>query len=158
MEIINDFSTSVKKALEEIDPNYMEYVGLVVCGTHAPHDVEQILEKIKHVRESGTPFLGICAGNQFAWIEYWRNVLGIKDATSEEFGQGVFVVKKRHNLLVGLHDGETYWSNYQCVIPSEGWPMKENFISVPFHPEYQSSKDKPHPLLQKFLNYAKMSS
>ena len=34
MEIINDFNTSVKKALEEIDPDYLKYKGLVICGTH----------------------------------------------------------------------------------------------------------------------------
>lgn len=36
MVILNDFNTSVKKALEEINPNYMELDGLIVCGTHTP--------------------------------------------------------------------------------------------------------------------------
>ena len=35
-------------------------------------------------------------------IEYARNVLGIKDATSEEFGQGTFIVKKLPQLKVGI--------------------------------------------------------
>ena len=41
--------------------------------------------------------------------------MGIKNATSEEFGQGVFVVKKRPELKVGLHDGESWWSNYEVI-------------------------------------------
>ena len=111
MEILNDFNTTVKKALEEIDPNYQDYPGLVICGTHSPHDVEQMIEKIREAREYGTPFLGICFGHQLAAIEYARNVLGIKDATSEEFGKGNFVVYKLPQLNVGLHNS----FNFFCV-------------------------------------------
>lgn len=149
MQILNDFNTSVEKALDEIDPNWVNYDGLIVCGTHSPHDTESMIEKIRQARESGRPFLGICFGHQLAAIEYARNVLGIADATSEEFGKGTFVVKKRpEGLKVGLHDGESYWNNYEVVID---WSKPPNFITCQFHPEYQSSKDKPHPLLVEFL-------
>src|SRR3990167_1004682 len=85
MEILNDFSTSVIRALSEIDKDWESYDGLVVCGTHSPHDVEMMIDKIRQARESRRPFLGICFGHQLAAIEYARNVLGIKDATSQEF-------------------------------------------------------------------------
>lgn len=153
MQILNDFSTSVRKALEEIEPDYESLRGLVVCGTHNQENVEQIINVIKTARENGTPTLLICAGHQLGAIEYARNVLGIKDATSEEFGTGTFVVKRRPELKVGLHDGETWWSNFDVVID---WEIPNHFISVPFHPEYQSSKEKPHPLLVKFIEHAKM--
>lgn len=84
-----------------------------------------------------------------AAIEYARNVLGIKDATSEEFGEGTFIVKKRKDLNVGLHDGETYWNNYEVDL--DDWEKPDNFFTCQFHPEYQSSKENPHPLLVKFL-------
>jgi CTP synthase (UTP-ammonia lyase) len=160
MVILNDFSTTVRRALEEIDPNYESYEGLVVCGTHNFHDVEMMIGEIKKARENGTPALLICAGHQLAWIEYCRNVLGIKDATSEEISnQGTFVVVKRPMLLVGLHDGESWWSNYRCVTENSNWDEwldeHPNFISVPFHPEYQSSWTNPHKLLVKFIEYAK---
>lgn len=148
MIILNDFSTSVHKALSEIDPKYMDYDGLVVCGTHSPHDVEEMIEKIRKARESGLPFLGICFGHQLAYVEWCRSN-GIADATSEEFGVGTIVVKKLPELKVGLHGGETYWNNYECI--GEGIYPK-NFITCQYHPEYQSSKDKSHPLLVKFLN------
>lgn len=148
MLILNDFSTSVRKALWEIDPNYESYEGLVVCGTHSQENVDYMIDEIKKARENGTPSLLICAGHQLGAIEYARNILGIKDATSEEFGQGTFVVKKRPELKVGLHEGETWWSNYDVAID---YKYPEHFISVPYHPEYQSSKDNPHPLLVKFL-------
>src|SRR3990167_1515538 len=87
MEIYNSFQTSVKKALDEIDSDWPKYKGLIICGTHSPKNVEELIIKIKEARESETPFLGICFGHQLAAIEYARNVLGIKDATSEEFGK-----------------------------------------------------------------------
>lgn len=166
MEILNDFNTSVKKALEEIDPKYMDYPGFVICGTHAPHDVEKLIDTIREVRISKTPFLGICAGHQFAAIEYARNVIGDKSATSEEFYQSQysnsdgreFIVKKLPELKVGLHDGESYWNNYEVKEGFESiWKKEDNFITCQFHPEYQSSKDNPHPLLVKFLEHARMA-
>jgi CTP synthase (UTP-ammonia lyase) len=156
MRILNDFNTTVEKALSEIDPRWREYEGLIVCGSHTPFGTEQIIRDIREARETGLPFLGICFGHQLAWIEYCRNVLGIEKATSEEFGDGICVVQKRKELKVGLHEGETWWSNYECV-GDEDWKKPENFFTAPFHPEYQSSKDKPHPLLINFLKYAKMA-
>ena len=153
MRILNDFSTSVRKALYEIDPNYEVLEGLVVCGTHNFHDVEMMIDEIRKARENGTPTFLICAGHQLGAIEYARNILGIKDATSEEFGKGTFVVKKRPALKVGLHEGETWWSNYDVSID---YKIPEHFISVPYHPEYQSSKDNPHPLLLQFINHCKV--
>ncbi len=153
MVVLNDFQTSISKALGEIDPKWRDYDGLIVCGTHTPLNVESMIDAIKVARETNTPFLGICFGHQLAWIEYCRNVLNIEGATSEEFGIGPFVVKKRPELKVGLHEGETWWSNYECT--SDNWEKSDNFISVPFHPEYQSSKEKPHPLLISFIEKCK---
>jgi CTP synthase (UTP-ammonia lyase) len=155
MRILNDFSTSVKKAFNEIDPIWETYEGLVVCGTHTPHDVEEMIDEIRKAREAQLPFLGICFGHQLAAIEWCRNFLNIHDATSEEFGTGTFVVKKRPGgLNVGLKDGETYWNKYEVIpeIQEKFELMKpENYITVQFHPEYQSSQKRPHPLLLKFL-------
>lgn len=154
MQVLNDFTTSVSKALGEIDPKWRDYDGLVVCGSHTPHNVEIIIDEIQKFREAGKPVLGICHGYQLAAIEYARNVLGIKDATSEEFGtEGTFVVKKRPEMLVGLHEGESWWSRYDVDKDFlKNWDVPRNFVVVPFHPEYQSSKEKPHPVLLRFLN------
>jgi len=149
MEIFNDFTTSVKRAFTEIDKDWETYEGLVVCGTHNQIGVEEIIERIRYARENKVPALLICAGHQLGAIEYARNVLKIKNATSEEFGPGTFVVKKRlGGLKVGLHNGESWWSNYEVVID---WNIPSHFVSVAFHPEYNSRLDKPHPLLVKFL-------
>lgn len=153
MELLNDFNTSVAKALEEIDSNYLDYPGFVICGTHSPHDVEDMIATITKCRITKTPYLGICFGHQLAAIE-WARYNGTPNATSEEFGHGTFVVKKMPELVVGLKGGESYWHNYEVVID---WQPTPEQYTAQYHPEYQSSKDKPHPLLVKFLNHAKMA-
>lgn len=159
MKLINDFSTSVRKALSEIDPKWESYDGLIICGTHAPTEIDKTLSLIHLARTTNTPTLGICAGLQMMAIEYSRNVLGIEDATSEEFGDGTFVVEKMKDLVVGLKDGESYWHNY-AVRPDIFEKLVKNamsprFIGVQYHPEYQSSKDNKHPLLVNFINECK---
>lgn len=161
MKVLNDFNTSVEKALSEIDPKWRDYTGLIVCGTHTPHMVDYMIDAIAEAREFNTPFLGICFGHQLAAIEYARNVEGIADATSEEIGSGTLIVKKRpEGLKVGLHDGESYWHNYEVDPEFERlvWAKTDYFITCQYHPEYQSSPDKPHPLLVKFLHYAKLNT
>lgn len=39
----------------------------------------------KYARENKVPYLGICLGSQIMAIEYARNILGISEASSEEF-------------------------------------------------------------------------
>lgn len=135
----------------------MKYRGLIICGTHNPRleDMGFFLKRIKDAREKKIPFLGICYGHQLAAIEYAKNVLGIKDATSEEFKiKGTYIVRKLPKIKVGGYfEGETRWNNYEVEL--EGWKNPEWFFTTQAHPEYQSSIDKPHPFLKEFLNYAR---
>ena len=48
----------------------------------------------KYARENKIPYLGICLGSQIMAIEYARNVLGIPDASSEEFAPD-----GKHNII-----------------------------------------------------------
>jgi CTP synthase (UTP-ammonia lyase) len=45
---------------------------------------EGMLRALRAVRELDVPYLGTCAGFQYALIEYTRNVLGVADADSAE--------------------------------------------------------------------------
>ncbi len=160
MRIYNDFSTSVKKALSEIDPNWMNYEGLIICGTHTPMFEKEQIEEIREARKTGLPFLGICFGHQLAAIEYAQTVLGIEDATSQELDvYGTFVVKKNPGgLRVGMFSGETYWHNYEVdyrLVPKFETDKPPNFITCQYHPEYQSSIDRHHRLLVKFIELCK---
>ena len=58
--------------------------GILVPGGFGSRATEGKLAAITYARENNIPFLGICYGMQLAAIEYARNVLGMKDATSTE--------------------------------------------------------------------------
>lgn len=59
--------------------------GIVIPGGFGVRGSEGKIETIRFAREKKVPFLGICFGMQLAAIEYARNVLGIKKASSTEF-------------------------------------------------------------------------
>lgn len=58
--------------------------GVLVPGGFGKTGIDGKLAVIKTVREAGIPYLGICYGMQLAVVEYARNVLQIKQATSAE--------------------------------------------------------------------------
>lgn len=64
--------------LEELD-------GILIPGGFGERGVEGKILAIQYARENKIPFLGICLGMQLSIIEFARNVLGIKEATSSEF-------------------------------------------------------------------------
>jgi CTP synthase len=59
--------------------------GLLVPGGFGVRGIEGMVEAIRHARESGMPFFGICLGMQTAIIEFARNVCGLDDSHSSEF-------------------------------------------------------------------------
>jgi CTP synthase len=66
------------KSLEDIH-------GVIVPGGFGDRGIEGKIQTIRHCRENGIPFLGICLGMQCAVIEFARHVAGLKDAHSSEF-------------------------------------------------------------------------
>jgi CTP synthase len=62
--------------------------AILVPGGFGERGTDGKMAAAKYARESGTPFLGICFGLQMAVVECARNLVGIKDATSSEFGAG----------------------------------------------------------------------
>ena len=62
--------------------------AVIVPGGFGARGAEGKISCIKHAREAGLPYLGICFGFQMAVIEYARNVLGLADANSTEFDPG----------------------------------------------------------------------
>jgi CTP synthase len=59
--------------------------GLLVPGGFGVRGIEGMVEAIRHAREHGMPFFGICLGMQTAIIEFARNVCGLDDSHSSEF-------------------------------------------------------------------------
>lgn len=77
--------------LEDPDSNAWEELksvdGILVPGGFGERGAQGKMDAIKYARENKVPYLGVCLGMQLAIIEFCRNVLGIKDADSEEFNQ-----------------------------------------------------------------------
>ncbi len=69
-----------KKKCKELDA----YDGVLVPGGFGATGIEGKLNVIEYVRKKGIPYFGICYGMQLAVLEYARNVLNLKGASTEE--------------------------------------------------------------------------
>jgi len=58
--------------------------GILVAPGFGERGVEGKIEAVRHARENNIPFFGICLGMQCAVIEFARNVLKLKNASSTE--------------------------------------------------------------------------
>ncbi|MDE3038582.1 MAG: CTP synthase [Pseudomonadota bacterium] len=74
--------------------------AILVPGGFGERGVSGKLAAIQYARENKKPYLGICFGMQLAVIEFARHVLGMKDATSTEFG--TYEDKNGKGPLIGL--------------------------------------------------------
>ena len=74
--------------------------GLIVAPGFGDRGIEGKITAIAHARTHDIPFLGICYGMQMAIIEFARNQLKIKKATSSEFD------KKGVHLIGLMHEWE----------------------------------------------------
>ena len=76
------------EVFEREDPApYLEGVdGILVPGGFGERGAEGKILAAKFARERRVPYFGICFGMQMACIEAARNLAGIADATSTEFG------------------------------------------------------------------------
>jgi len=72
--------------ISEIKKKLKGTSGILIPGGFGKRGTEGKIEAIKYARQNKIPFLGICFGMQMAIIEFARNKLKIKKATSSEFG------------------------------------------------------------------------
>jgi CTP synthase len=61
--------------------------GILVPGGFGERGSEGKIASVRFARERKVPFFGICLGMQMACIEGARNLAGIKDASTTEFGE-----------------------------------------------------------------------
>lgn len=86
----------VKPPLSEL----ATFDGILVPGGFGTRGIEGILNVIRYAREHKIPYFGICYGMQLAVVEYARNVLGLKDATSRE------IDPKSSNLVIDIMESQ----------------------------------------------------
>ena len=84
-------STKINK--NNVSKVLKNYSAILIPGGFGSRGTEGKIEAIAYARKYKVPFFGICFGMQMAIIESARNMLGIKKATSSEFGNsGIHVV------------------------------------------------------------------
>ncbi|PIB25311.1 CTP synthase [Maribacter sp. 4G9] len=70
-------ATNIESKLKGLD-------GILVAPGFGERGIEGKIQAVNYARTNKIPFLGICLGMQMAVIEYARNVLGLKEASSTE--------------------------------------------------------------------------
>jgi len=60
--------------------------GVLVPGAFGERGAEGMIRAVQFAREHAVPYFGICFGMQMATIEAARNLAGVEDASSSEFG------------------------------------------------------------------------
>lgn len=78
---------SEKLESENAEDELSDVSAILVPGGFGQRGTEGKIKAIKYARENKVPFLGICFGMQMAVIETMRDVAGIKNAGTTEFGQ-----------------------------------------------------------------------
>ncbi|MDX1975598.1 MAG: CTP synthase [Rickettsiales bacterium] len=71
---------------QQVDEVLGDVDAILVPGGFGERGVNGKLAAIQYARTHKKPYLGICFGMQLAVIEFARSVLGMKEATSTEFG------------------------------------------------------------------------
>ena len=121
----NDVETEIKLIDAEkitkdtADEMLKEFQGIIVPGGFGNRGIEGKIETIKYARENKIPFLGICLGMQMAVVEYARDVLGLKDANSQEFdekskNQVIHIMENQKS--VDKKGGTMRLGSYPCII------------------------------------------
>jgi len=89
------------KSRTRVNIHYVESTDIEQHGTHALKGMDAILvpggfgergiegkiQAVRHAREQGIPYLGICLGMQVAIVEFGRHALGFTGANSTEFNR-----------------------------------------------------------------------
>jgi CTP synthase len=73
--------------------------GIIVPIGWGARGVEGKIRAVQYAREHKIPYLGLCYGMQLAVVEFARNVLGWKDAHTQEVGE-----KSKHQVIHMIPD------------------------------------------------------
>ena len=96
-----------------------KFDAILVPGGFGNRGIEGKISAIKYARENNIPFLGICLGMQMAVVEFARDVLGLKDANSEEFdenskNQVIHIMEEQKEI--DEKGGTMRLGTYPCVL------------------------------------------
>jgi len=93
--------------------------GILIPGGFGSRGIEGKIKAAQYARENSIPFFGLCLGLQVAVIEFSRNILGLRDADSEEFAENtphpvIHLMLSQHHVT---HKGASMrLGAYDCVL------------------------------------------
>ncbi len=113
-----DSDTVNEKNAPEI---FKDCSGIILPGGFGMRGTEGMINTCRYARENEIPYFGICLGMQILVIEYARNVLGLKDASSREFDEEgkncvIDLMENQKNVKKG---GTMRLGSYPCVVKEE---------------------------------------
>ncbi|CAF3453578.1 unnamed protein product [Fusarium graminearum] len=108
LNLVSVDSEHLEPEMQEKDPrkfheawaHVVRAQGIIVPGGFGTRGIQGMVDVAKWARERKLPYLGICLGMQTAVIEYARNVMGLKGATSEEFS-----ATAEHRVVIFMPEG-----------------------------------------------------
>ena len=95
--------------------------GVLVPGGFGNRGIQGKIDAIRHARESGIPFLGICLGMQCAVIEFARNVCSLEKANSAEFDKGKAPEDRTPHPVIHLMEEQKKIINLGGTMRLGGW-------------------------------------
>lgn len=127
-------STDIKKLIGNPD-------GIIVPIGWGIRGAEGMIKAASYARINKIPYLGLCYGMQLAVISFAREVLGIKDANTQE------VKKNGKNLVIHLMPKQKEYMDkrsYGGTMRLGGWEafVKKGTISYKLYDEYNNFIDK----------------
>ena len=111
--------------IDNVSNCFKDVHGIIVPGGFGERGSDGKILAINYARLNKIPFLGICLGMQLAVIEFARNVMNYKDASSTEFGTTEFPIislltewqtkkgKEKRDIL-SEYGGTMRLGSYEC--------------------------------------------
>jgi len=153
--------------------------AILVPGGFGERGTEGKIKAVRYARENKIPYFGICLGMQMAVIEAARNLAGVKNASSSEFGEGgenvvgLERLERTANTDLGgtmrlgaypatLEAGSLVAQEYGTTSIEErhrhryevNIEYRKQLEGVQYHPELKSRPFDPHPLFKGFIGAA----
>ncbi len=132
-----------------LDETFADSDAILVPGGFGNRGIEGMIKAIEYARTKKVPYFGICLGMQVATIEYFRNIVGYKDANSTEFSTStenkVFMKLKELKNIDSMGNNMRL-GEFSCVLKKDTLAMDiygQNKIferhrhRYEFNPEYE---------------------
>lgn len=137
---------------ENVEQKLKGLHGILVAPGFGNRGIEGKITAIKYVRENNIPFFGICLGMQCAVVEFARNVLGLKDASSTELDKNTphpvisMMEEQKHIVNKG---GTMRLGAYPCDL-KEGSQVNEIYSSTSISERHRHRYEFNNKYLDKF--------